>query len=70
MERQKGYAMTLDPVSVAVGIVGTYALSGLVIAALCKAVRPARKEQGEAVDQLMARVAVRCIEQPTNARVN
>ena len=29
-----------------------------------------RKERDEAVDQLIARVAVRCIERPTDARVN
>ena len=29
-----------------------------------------RKERDEAVDQLMARVAVRCIERPTEPRVN
>ena len=29
-----------------------------------------RKERDEAVDQLMARVALRCIESPTDSRVN
>ena len=30
----------------------------------------ARKERDEAVDQLIARVAVRCIERPTDVRCN
>ena len=29
-----------------------------------------RKERDEAVDQMMARVAMRCIERPTNVRSN
>ena len=29
-----------------------------------------RKERDEAVDQLLARVAVRCAERPTDSRVN
>ena len=32
--------------------------------------RAARKERDEAVDRMTARVAVRCIERPTDARVN
>ena len=30
----------------------------------------ARKERDEAVDQLLARVALRCTERPTDSRVN
>ena len=29
-----------------------------------------RKERNEAVDRMMARVALRCIERPTDSRVN
>ena len=67
--------MTLDPVSVAVGILATYAFSAALVAVMCIAEsRQARKkldeEVDEAVDQLIARVAVRCIERPTDSRVN
>ena len=71
MERQEGDSMTLDPVSVAVGVLATYAFSAVLGGVLCFAeLRRARKERNEAVDQMMARVAVRCIERPTEPRVN
>ena len=63
--------MTLDPVSVAVGILATYAFSSALVAVMCIAEsRAARKERDEAVDDLMAKVAVRCIDRPTDVRVN
>ena len=63
--------MTLDPVSVAVGILATYAFSAVLGGVLCFAeLCRERKERNEAVDQMMARVALRCIERPTNERCN
>ena len=64
--------MTLDPVSVAVGVLATYAFSAVLGGVLCFAeLRQAkRKERDEAVDQLIARVALRCIGRPTDSRVN
>ena len=67
--------MNLDPLSVALGILATYAFSAALVAVMCIAEsRQARKkldeEVDEAVDQLLARVAVRCIERPTNMRSN
>ena len=63
--------MALDPVSVALGVVATYAFSGLLLAATCVAEsRQAKKERNRDVDELLADVAVRCIEHPIDARVN
>ncbi len=63
--------MTLDPVSIALGVVATYAFSGLLLAATCVAEsRPAKKERERVVDRRVADVAVRCIEHPIDARVN
>ena len=67
--------MTLDPVSVAVGILGTYAFSTALVALLVfhfamRRARKARKERDEALGDMMARVAVRCIERPTDVRTN
>ena len=63
--------MTLDPVSVAVGILAAYAFSGALLAVMCVAEsRQAKKERDRDVDELLADVALRCIEHPTDARVN
>ena len=63
--------MSLDPVSVAVGILAAYAFSAALVAVLIFfARRAADKQRDEAVEQLIVRVAVRCIERPTDARVN
>ncbi|KKM99353.1 hypothetical protein LCGC14_1148790 [marine sediment metagenome] len=63
--------MTLDPVSVAVGIVGTYAFSALLFVALCVVEsRQAKKERERALDQVLAEVGIACIERPTDMRVN
>ena len=63
--------MALDPVSVAVGIVAAYAFSAVLLIVMCVVEsRQAKKERDEAVDRLVAKVAVACIEQPMNVRVN
>ena len=66
--------MTFDPFSFALGVVAVYAFSIALLASLVGVTYALvwwkeRKERHEAVDQLMARVAVRCIERPTDARV-
>ena len=67
--------MTLDPRSFSLGFLAAYAFS-IAFFALLVGVTYAlvwwkeRKERDEAVDQLMARVALRCIERPTDSRVN
>ena len=63
--------MTFDPVSFALGVVAAYVFSTVLFVAICIAeLRKERKERGKALDDMMARVAVRCIERPTNVRVN
>ncbi|KKL51552.1 hypothetical protein LCGC14_2294370 [marine sediment metagenome] len=63
--------MTLDPVSVAVGVVATYAFSALLLVALCVVEsRQAKKERDRELDRLLANVGVACIERPMNAKVN
>ena len=67
--------MTLDPVSVAVGILATFAFSSLVAAVVCiPKARRLRKElawdQERALDKLLAEVAIRAIQIPTNLSVN
>ncbi len=63
--------MTLDPVSVAVGIVAAYVFSTLLFVVMCVVEsRRAKKEQGLALDRSLAKVGVVCIEQPMNVRVN
>ena len=63
--------MTFDPVSFALGVVAAYVFSCVLCIAICIAeLQKERKGRDEAVDQLMARVAVRCIERPTNVRSN
>ena len=67
--------MTFDPVSFALGVVATYAFSIALLASLVGVTYALvwwkeRTERKEAVDQLMARVALRCIERPANERCN
>ena len=63
--------MTFDPVSFGLGVVAAYAFSCVLCIAICIAeLRKERKERDEAVDQLLARVAMRCAERPTDSRVN
>ena len=63
--------MTFDPVSFALGVVAAYVFSCVLCIAICIAeLRKERKERDKAVDQLLARVALRCIERPTNVRCN
>ena len=66
--------MTLDPVSVAVGVVATYAFSALMFVVMCVVeLRQAKKERERTVDNVLAEVGVACIEQPTDhtdVRVN
>ena len=63
--------MTLDPLSVAVGIVATYVFSVVLVGVMCALEsRASRKEQDCALDKLLADVAIRCIERPTNVRCN
>ncbi len=63
--------MTLDPVSVAVGIVATYAVSLLLLLALRIAEsRQAKKELDRELDRLLAEVGIACIERPMNVRSN
>ena len=67
--------MTLDPVSVAVGVLATFTFSSLVVAVLCiPNARRLRKQpvldQEREVDKLLADVAIRCMEIPTNLSVN
>ena len=58
-------------ISFALGIVAAYAFSALAFVALCVAEsRQAKKERDRELDRLIADVAVRCIEHPTNSRVN
>ena len=60
--------MTFDPVSFALGVVAAYVFSCVLFIVIC--IAELRKERHEAVDQLLARVAVRCAERPTDSRVN
>ncbi|KKM67457.1 hypothetical protein LCGC14_1470910 [marine sediment metagenome] len=63
--------MTLDPVSVAVGVVATYAFSALLLVALCVVEsRQAKKERERELDRLLAEVGIACIERPMNVRSN
>ena len=67
--------MAFDPVSFALGILATYAFSTALVAMLffhfaMRRARKARKELDEALGDMMARVAVRCAERPTDSRVN
>ena len=63
--------MTLDPVSVAVGVVATYAFSALLFVVMCvMESRKAKRVRDEALDELLAKVGVACIERPTNVRAN
>ena len=66
--------MTLDPVSFALGVVAAYVFSCVALVVLIcmaeRALSDVEKERDEAVDQLLARVAVRCAERPTDSRVN
>ena len=67
--------MTFDPVSFSLGFLAAYAFSIAFLAALvgvtyALAWWKERKERHEAVDQLLARVAMRCIDRPTDSRVN
>lgn len=63
--------MTLDPVSIAVGIVAAYGFSAVLLVGLCVAEsRQAKKERERELDKVIAGVAVRCIERPMNVRMN
>ena len=67
--------MTLDPLSVAVGIVATHAFSAMLFGVLVFVdQRRARKERDRALDKLLADVAIKCVESrvetPTDVRVN
>ena len=63
--------MTFDPVSFALGVVAAYGFSCVLCIAICIAeLRKERKERDEAVDQLLARAAMRCAERPTDVRTN
>ena len=66
--------MSLDPVSVALGFVAAYVLSGVAFVALCMAElrqeKKAKKERDRALDRLIAEVGIACIERPTNVRSN
>ena len=67
--------MTFDPVSFALGVVAAYVFPIAFLASLVGVTYALdwwkeRTERGEAVDQMMARVALRCIERPTEPRVN
>ncbi len=63
--------MSLDPFSVAVGFMSALVLSGVLGAALLVADWwEARKVRDDALDELMSDVAIRCIERPTNVKVN
>ena len=67
--------MTLDPRSFSLGFLAAYAFSIAFLAALvgvtyALAWWKERTERKEAVDQLLARVAMRCAERPTDSRVN
>ena len=70
--------MILDPRSFSLGFLAAYVFSIAFFAVLVGVpyaldrwkARKSRKERDEAVDRLMADVAVRCIERPTNVRCN
>ena len=70
--------MTLDPRSFALGFLAAYAFSIAFFAVLVGVpyaldrwkARKSRKEWDEAVDRMLVNVAVRCIERPTNVRLN
>ena len=67
--------MTLDPRSFSLGFLAAYAFSIAFLAVVFGVTYALgwwkeRTERKEAVDQLMARVAVRCIQRPTNMRCN
>ena len=61
----------LDPFSVVVGFLAAFGLSGLFGAALLLVDWwQARKARDEALDRVLADVAIACLETPTDARVN
>ena len=72
--------MTFDPVSFALGVAAAYVFSCVLCIAICVVeLRTERKQRVEAVDQqereralekLLAGVAIRCMEIPTDSRVN
>ena len=63
--------MTFDPVSFGLGVVAAYAFSCVLCIAICIAeFRQERKERDRGLNQMRARVAMRCAERPTDSRVN
>ena len=63
--------MAFDPVSFALGVTAAYVFPCAVLVAICIAeFRKRRKERDRGLNQLMARVAMRCAERPTDSRVN
>ena len=63
--------MTLDPVSVAVGVIATYAFSALLFVVMCvMESRQTKKERDRALDEVIADVAIRCIEHPTEGEAD
>ncbi len=63
--------MTLDPVSVAVVVVATYAFPALLLVALCVVEsRQAKKERDRELERLLAEVGIASLERPTNVRSN
>ena len=63
--------MALDPVSIALCVVATYAFSAVLFVVLCVVEsRPAKKERERALDQSLVEVGIACIERPTNIREN
>ncbi len=67
--------MTLHPPSFAFGFIAAYAFSVAFFAVLVGVTCglswwKERKERAETLDELLADVAIRCIERPTNVRSN
>ena len=69
--RRELVLVTLHPVSLALGFVLAYVVSGGCLAVLIvwDAWR-ARKARDEAVDRVIAKVAVACLDIPTDVKVN
>jgi hypothetical protein len=70
--------MTLDPRSFSLGFLAAYAFSVAFFAVLLGVTcglswwkeRKERRERDRALDELLAKVGVACIEHPTNVRMN
>lgn len=62
---------TLHLPSLVLGFLSVFTASGIFVGVMCAiGLRRAVKERERALDQVLAEVAIRCIERPTNVKVN